>query len=74
MQPQTAWWLSGATVSAGLASVLLIGGWVVADELQPVSYSPVRQTLGVLAGHAGTDRWIMTMALFSRQRLAPPYS
>jgi hypothetical protein len=54
--------------------VLLIGGWVVADELQPVSYSPVRQTLGVLAGHAGTDRWIMTMALFSRRRLAPPYS
>ena len=29
----------------------------------PASYSPIRKTVSVLAGHAGTDRWIMTGAL-----------
>jgi Protein of unknown function (DUF998) len=53
-----------AVVSAGLAPVLATGGWLVADAVQPASYSPVRQTVSVLAGHAGTDRWIMTGALF----------
>jgi Protein of unknown function (DUF998) len=54
-----AWW---AIVSAGLAPALLIGGWFVAGALQPASYSPVRQTLSVLASDAGTDRWIMPTA------------
>jgi hypothetical membrane protein len=53
-----------AVVSAGLAPVLATGGWLVADAVQPASYSPVRKTISVLAGHAGTDRWIMTGALF----------
>jgi Protein of unknown function (DUF998) len=35
-----------------------------AASFQPASYSPVRETVSVLAGHAGTDRWIMTSALF----------
>jgi hypothetical protein len=51
-------------VSAGLAPVLATGGWLVADAVQPASYSPIRKTVSVLAGHAGTDRWIMTGALF----------
>ena len=55
------WW---AVVSAGLSPVLLTGGWLVADALQPASYSPVRKTVSALAGYAGTDRWIMTSALF----------
>jgi Protein of unknown function (DUF998) len=53
-----------AVVSAGLSPVLATGGWLVADAVQPASYSPVRKTVSVLAGHAGTDRWIMTGALF----------
>jgi hypothetical membrane protein len=53
-----------AVVSAGLSPVLATGGWLVADAVQPASYSPVRKTISVLAGHAGTDRWIMTGALF----------
>jgi hypothetical membrane protein len=53
-----------AVVSAGLAPALATGGWLVAGAVQPASYSPVRQTISVLAGHAGTDRWIMTGALF----------
>ena len=52
-----------AVVSAGLSPVLVTGGWLVADALQPASYSPVRKTISALAGHAGTDRWIMTGAL-----------
>ncbi len=52
-----------AIVSAGLIPVLLTGGWLVAGALQPASYNPVRDTVSVLAGHAGTDRWVMTGAL-----------
>ena len=55
------WW---AVFSAGLAPVLLIGAWLTADAVQPASYSPIRQTISVLAGDAGTDRWIMTATLF----------
>jgi uncharacterized protein DUF998 len=51
-------------VSAGLSPALATGGWLVADAVQPASYSPIRKTVSVLAGHAGTDRWIMTGALF----------
>jgi Protein of unknown function (DUF998) len=52
-----------AIVSAGLSPVVLTAAWLIADPLQPPSYSPVRQTVSVLAGHAGTDRWIVTGAL-----------
>jgi Protein of unknown function (DUF998) len=52
------------TCPAGLSPVLLTVGWLVAGALQPASYNPVRQTVSVLAGHAGTDRWVMTSALF----------
>ncbi len=53
-----------AVLSAGLAPVVLVGAWLVADSLQPRSYSPIRDTVSVLAGLSGTDRWIMTWALF----------
>jgi hypothetical protein len=55
------WW---AVVSAGLSPVLATGGWLMAGAVQPASYSPIRQTVSVMAGYAGTDRWIMTGALF----------
>jgi hypothetical protein len=35
----------------------------MAGALQPASYSPMRQTVSVLAGQSGTDRWVMTAAL-----------
>jgi Protein of unknown function (DUF998) len=50
-------------VSAGLTPILLTGGWLFAGALQPASYNPVRDTVSVMAGHAGTDRWVMTGAL-----------
>ena len=46
-----------------LTPVVLVGGWLVADALQPTSYSPMRQTMSVLAGDAAADRWVMTAAL-----------
>ena len=49
-----------AVVSAGLAPVLLTGTYLMAGILQPASYSPVRTTISVMAGQAGTDRWVMT--------------
>jgi len=52
-----------AIISAALSPVLLTSAWLVADALQPPSYSPMRQTVSVMAGLAGTDRWIMTWAL-----------
>jgi hypothetical protein len=45
-----------------LAPIVLVGGWLIAGALQPASYSPMRQTISVLAG-TGTDRWVMTTAL-----------
>jgi len=50
--------------SAALCPVLLVGGWLAADELQQGPYDPVQQTMSVLAGQPGTDPWIMTGALF----------
>jgi hypothetical membrane protein len=52
-----------AVVSAALSPVVLAVAWLSADLVQPASYSPIRQTLSVLAGRAGTDRWVMTTAL-----------
>ena len=52
-----------AVGTALLAPVVLIGGWLMAGALQPASYSPMRQTISVLAGQSGTDRWVMTAAL-----------
>ena len=49
-----------AIISAGLAPILLTGAYLVAGLLQPASYSPVRETISVMAGQAGTDRWVMT--------------
>ena len=46
-----------------LAPVVLVGGWLITGALQPASYSPMRQTISVLAGHSGSDRWVMTAAL-----------
>ena len=49
-----------AIISAGLAPTVLTGADLMAGILQPASYSPVRSTISVMAGQAGTDRWVMT--------------
>jgi Protein of unknown function (DUF998) len=52
-----------AIASAGLTPILLTAGWLVAGTLQPASYNPIRDTVSVMAGHGGSDRWVMTGAL-----------
>jgi hypothetical protein len=52
-----------AVVSAALQPALLTAGWLVGGALQPAVYSPVRETVSVLAGYGGIDRWIMTDAM-----------
>jgi hypothetical membrane protein len=52
-----------ALIAAALSPVLLVIAWIWAGAVQPASYSPMRQTVSVMAGLGGTDRWIMTTAL-----------
>ena len=59
--PRIAPWV---VLVAAAIPVLLTAAWSVADVLQPRSYSPMRQTVSVLSGYAGTDRWIVTGALY----------
>jgi hypothetical membrane protein len=60
--PPVAWWV---LTCAGLCSTLLTCGWLIAGALEPDTYSPMHQTVSVLAGRAGTHRWIVTTALFA---------
>lgn len=60
LRPPVPGWTAGPAL---LAPVLLVGGWLVAGALQPASYSPMGQTISVLSGQSGTDRWVMTTAL-----------
>jgi hypothetical membrane protein len=55
-----AWW---TMASAASAPVVLIGGWAVAEALQPPGYNPIRDTISALAAHGAADRWVMTAAL-----------
>jgi hypothetical membrane protein len=52
-----------AVISAILSPLVLTVGWLLAGRLQPPSYNPIRQTVSVMAGQVGTDRWVMTGAL-----------
>jgi hypothetical protein len=61
-----AWW---AVVSSTAIPVVLTTGWLVGDAVQPPSYSPMRQTVSVLSGDAATDRWIVTVALYTAAAL-----
>jgi hypothetical membrane protein len=58
--PPVPGWVIGAAV---LGPAVLVVGWLIAGALQPSSYSPMRDTISVLAGYTGTDRWVMTAAL-----------
>jgi hypothetical protein len=52
-----------APIFAALIPTLMTGSWLLADALQSGNYSPVRQSVSVLAGRAGQERWIVTGAL-----------
>ncbi len=52
-----------ALISSALSPLLLVGGWSIANVLQPPGYNPMRQTVSVLAGQTAHYRWVMTGAL-----------
>jgi hypothetical membrane protein len=52
-----------AIASAALCPVFLVGGWLLGAALQQTQYSPLQQTMSVLAGQPGSHPWIMTGAL-----------
>ena len=52
-----------AAVSTALAPLLMIGAWLVAEALQPPSYSPLHSSISGLAALGAADRWIVTSAL-----------
>lgn len=53
-----------AVVSTALTPLVMTGGWLVAEALQPPSYSPLHSSISGLAALGATDRWIVTGALF----------
>ncbi|MDT4894166.1 MAG: hypothetical protein QOE97_3201 [Pseudonocardiales bacterium] len=59
-RPVTRW----TVACTAMLPTVLTSAWLIAGALQPPDYSPVRQTVSVLAGHAGSHRWIMTSALY----------
>jgi hypothetical membrane protein len=54
------WW---GVVSSMLAPVLLIGGWTVAADLQPVPFNPISRSISALAAQGMPYRWLITVAL-----------
>jgi Protein of unknown function (DUF998) len=53
------WW---GLVSSATTPVLLVAGWTIAADLQPVPYDPVAQSVSALAAIGATDRWVMSAA------------
>lgn len=53
-----------AVVSTALAPLAMISAWLVAETLQPPSYSPLGSSISGLASLGAADRWIVTSALF----------
>lgn len=60
--PRVAPW---ALLSSAAVPIVLAAAWLVADTVQPASYSPMRQTVSVLSGDAASQRWIVTIALYA---------
>jgi hypothetical membrane protein len=52
-----------ALVSSTAGVLALVGGWTIAQAVQPSSYDPVTQTISALARHGLAHRWIMTSGL-----------
>jgi hypothetical membrane protein len=54
------WW---GVVSSVFAPVLLIGGWTIAADLQPVPFNAVSRSISALAAQGMPYRWLITSAL-----------
>jgi hypothetical protein len=56
------WW---GLLSAALAPLLLVGGWTLADWLQPGSYDALTRTVSALAAPGAADPWVMTLVFLT---------
>ena len=56
------WW---ALLSSGCAPVVLIGGSTIAAAIHGPGYSPVRQTISVLAADGPSGYWALTATLIA---------
>jgi hypothetical membrane protein len=54
------WW---GVASSVLAPVLLVGGWTIAADLQPVPFDAVSRSISSLAAQGMPYRWVITSAL-----------
>jgi Protein of unknown function (DUF998) len=54
------WW---GIASSGLAPVLLVTGWTIAADLQPVPFDAVSRSISTLAAEGMPYRWIVTAAI-----------
>lgn len=52
-----------ALVSAALAPIALISGWLIAGALQPPGFDPIQQSISELASDGAAYRIVMTVAL-----------
>ena len=52
------WW---GTASAAAAPLLLVGGMMIAAELQPPGFAVFSGTVSSLAGQGAVDAWVMTL-------------
>jgi hypothetical membrane protein len=59
-EPPPGW----TVISAALIPGVLVTAFLIGEAMQPTSYSPIKQTMSVLAGQNATDSWVMTGALF----------
>lgn len=56
------WW---GYLSSLLAPVILIAGWTVAADLQPVPFNAVQRSISTLAAIGQPHRWLITTALIA---------
>ncbi|HTZ94346.1 MAG TPA: DUF998 domain-containing protein [Streptosporangiaceae bacterium] len=54
------WW---GIASSVLAPVILVGGWTVAADLQPMPFDAVSRSISALAAQGMPYRWVITSAL-----------
>jgi hypothetical membrane protein len=52
------WW---GAASAGAAPLVLVGGLMIAAELQPPGFAAFSGTVSSLAGQGAADSWVMTL-------------
>ncbi|MFJ9411531.1 DUF998 domain-containing protein [Streptomyces sp. NPDC101393] len=56
------WW---ALLSSGCAPVVLVGAWMIAEQLHGPGYEPVTQTISLLGADGAGGQWVLNGALIA---------